>query len=185
MFDLSAAPLAEPERVRIFLSEAAACAFPKLIAPQPPLPTIHALDIAPGVAFSWDGQIWTILNQGAQEITLRPAEGDLICLPNADFAALFQQGKITGLSTSGISAGGMTPEGRERYAKAHTAHHQVAIYRAEKIAPYLAGCPPEQETPPGEPFALGSRYIGKGSNSMGTAMSDCFLRFAMAIVSYG
>lgn len=96
--DLRLAPLAEPERVRIFRDAAMARAYAVLNAcPPVDLPSAHPVRVVVGAAIAWDGAPWTIVNIGDHAIALLGAQGLTLSLPRADVEALVAQGVITGL----------------------------------------------------------------------------------------
>ena len=95
--DLYAAPLAEPERVRLFRDRetASACRIVEdqaHAAPDAPVPTLLAL---PGTNVLWDERAYTIINVGASKIVLQPAEGDLVKLSRQSFESLLKAGDLT------------------------------------------------------------------------------------------
>ncbi len=96
--DLRAVPLAEPDKVRVFLDSNAARAHTVLTP-------ISLSDLRPrvlqariGTSFLWDGKPWSILNIGFSLTTLRSEHNDLVDVPHETFETLLQQGKITGLA---------------------------------------------------------------------------------------
>jgi putative transposase len=95
--DLRAAPLAEPDKVRVFLNRQTAHAHAVLTPISLSIPRPHILQAPVGTLLLWDGKPWNILNLGLTHITLRSERNELIDVPHETFETLLQQGKITGL----------------------------------------------------------------------------------------
>lgn len=108
--DLYAAPLDEPERVRIFSDRNAAEAFSNVVRTNTPeerleVPTV---ELKIGAQINWDGKIWRILNIGAKHISLLGEKEQTIDIPVAIFNELARTGAIAGLKTIQITT--MHPE---------------------------------------------------------------------------
>lgn len=84
--DIRTVPLAEPERVYLFLNQKQAQMFPARVVQPDTRP--HVLDIRIGTAFLWDGAPWNVLNIGNTTSTLLSASGELLDLPNDSFRTL-------------------------------------------------------------------------------------------------
>jgi len=95
--DLRATPLAEPDKVQVFLDRqiAHACAVLTPISPSVPHPQI--LHASVGTTLLWDGKPWSILNLGLTLTTLRSEQNELVDVPHELFETLLKLGKITGL----------------------------------------------------------------------------------------
>jgi transposase InsO family protein len=95
--DLRAAPLAEPDKVRVFLNRKMAHAHAVLTPLSPSVPRPHILQAPVGTSLLWDGKPWSILNIGLTLTTLRSERNELVDLPHETFETLLQQGKVIGL----------------------------------------------------------------------------------------
>jgi transposase InsO family protein len=95
--DLHGSPLAEPDKVRVFLNRELAHAHAVLAPISPSVPRPHILLASVGTSLFWDGKPWSILNIGLTCTTLRSERNELVDLPHETFETLLQQGKITGL----------------------------------------------------------------------------------------
>ncbi len=106
--DLYGAPLAEPERVRVFRDAATAQAYHVVgeTAEYPFGVTPGPLTITVGTPISWDGRRYTIANAGATATALLTTNGALVEVPNATLNSLIERGRLTGLAheTQAISA---------------------------------------------------------------------------------
>jgi len=95
--DLRAAPLAEPDKVRVFLNRKMAHAHAVLTPISSSVPRPQILQAPVGTSLLWDGKPWSILNIGLTLTTLRSERNELVDIPHETFETLLQQGKITGL----------------------------------------------------------------------------------------
>jgi putative transposase len=167
-----AAPLAEPERVRVFRDEETARAYAvlseRLSHPMTDGPRLIALTA--GTAIAWDNRHWTLINAGQTSIALLAEDGALVELPNATFEALLTQGKLSALAESVTE--NSNPTARERLACASPDDFREANRRYAIIAPRLAGQLLGAETTPartmrhwlahwrGAERAYGCGYVG-------------------------
>lgn len=95
--DLRAAPLAEPEHVRVFLDHETAHAYAVLQPLSEDRPRPQVLLAHVGTSLLWDGKPWSVLNIGITLTTLRSEHNELVDLPHETFETWIQQGKLTGL----------------------------------------------------------------------------------------
>ena len=95
--DLRATPLAEPDKMHVFLNRKMAHAHAVLTPISSSVPRPHILQASIGTSLLWDGKPWSILNIGLTLTTLRSERNELIDLPHEIFETLLQQEKITGL----------------------------------------------------------------------------------------
>lgn len=133
--DVHAAPLAEPERVRVFGDAATAQAYATLARTVPRWPECspHRVLSVPGSPVWWDGRPWTLLNPGQSTTTLQAVDGTLVELANEDLAALLARGALT----AGCAAGGLSAEARELLSQASPDDFRAANRRYAIIAPHL------------------------------------------------
>jgi len=98
--DLSAAPLIQHGRVRLYLSEDAARAYAHLRPARltsrvgSPLPEVTA-SLTPNTPLLWDGLCWTLINPGETTTTLLSEKGQPIQIPSSLFFQALETGVIT------------------------------------------------------------------------------------------
>jgi transposase InsO family protein len=136
--DLYAAPLVEPDRVRMFRDSETAAAYVIIAGHRNPDShhPAHALDLVGGTAVMWDGRAWTIANVGARVTTLLGEEGRIVELPTEALETLITQGKLSGVPATKDT---ISPEGRQRVSQATPEDLQEANRRYDIIAPRLRG----------------------------------------------
>ena len=166
--DLSAAPLAEPERVSLFCDEETSRAWTATLASATTLPHSRPQTILlqAGAPLVWDGRPWTILNIGETTTALLAADGTLIELPTSRFQALVNQGRFTGL-TDAPTQGSLSPQVRERLMGASKEALLEASRRYQLIKPVLDGTTSTDNT------------------SAGRAMRRWAARYRQAAQAYG
>ncbi len=138
--DLYATPLAEPERVHLFMDEATACAWSIALA-EPSFPEMHRPHIIllePGAPVVWDGRRCTIVYQGQTTTTLLTQDQQPVELSNAHFQSLVAAGKLMGL-TEPPDRGSLSQQVRARMIQASTASLKEAYHRYMTITPILDG----------------------------------------------
>jgi transposase InsO family protein len=137
--DVYAAPLVEPERVRLFSDEEIALAWKDIpIAPERTLllrPRPAPLHI--GMEVNWDGVPWTLANMGGTTATLLSHRGDVLELPIGHFQTLVSQEKIVG--TTPTASDPLSAAAREHLAQADQAALKEANRRYRIIKPILEG----------------------------------------------
>lgn len=135
--DLSRVPLAEPERVPLFIDRLTAQAYALMqeSGAEPSELPAPGVALAANVPILWDGRPWTIANTGATEVTLLASEGTLLVVPQAPFSELVAQGKVRGVPTAHPL--GLSPEARTRLAQAGPADLQEANRRYALIQSLL------------------------------------------------
>ena len=142
--DLQAAPLAEPQRVRVFQDQETAQGYEVITASSnknDPFVTI-----ALGASVIWDEQFWNVVNLGATKVSLLAEDGTLIALPQTTFEDLIKAGQLTNpaeaktLETSSAV--------HELLSSASPADFEEANRRYKAIAPRLTGHRPDNESTP-------------------------------------
>lgn len=137
--DWRTAPLAEPDRVRLFVDQWTAQAFvviPETLA-QTDVDGFQQAALEVNASVHWDGQPWTIINVGETEIWLRSLQRQIVKLSPAEFDTLQQQGALVG-SKEPLQAD-VSAEARELLTRASPQDLQVANQRYQIISPILAG----------------------------------------------
>jgi putative transposase len=96
--NLSAAPLAEPQRVKVFHDQETAEIYRKMtnIPTQRPTHSLRLIDLTVGARLLWDGSERTILNIGASIISLQGENGAFSDISIEMLEDLVKQGKVTG-----------------------------------------------------------------------------------------
>jgi hypothetical protein len=138
--DLYASPLAEPERVYLFVDETIARAWSAALAEHsfPKMSRPHTIHISPGAPVVWDGRRCTIVYQGQTTITLSTEDQQPVELSHPYFQSLVATEKLVGLIEP-PDRGSLSREVRERMAKADTAALREAYHRYMTIKPILEG----------------------------------------------
>lgn len=143
--DLHRVPLAEPERVPVFLDEAQSRAHPGVDAAEQAsrrFPSGFELpggwvEKRVGAQICWDDKAWTIVNVGSDQIALLGEAGDLVHLPTPTFEALVQQNQLH--MGNGTLAEARESRVLELLSRASPADFQEANRRYAILAPRLNG----------------------------------------------
>jgi len=97
--DLRAARLVQPDQVRVYTSKSAAEAHQNLLAHAQDSQEWHSLDLLPGTLLTWDGQSWTVVNIGVNEVRLRHRDTHQTQdIPRPEFEVALMEEKIVGVS---------------------------------------------------------------------------------------
>ena len=148
--DLRTAPLAEPDRVPVFLSAALACLPPS--SPARTSPATIGVDKTPGARLTWDGEPCRILHVGVTRITLQLADDRCVDLSLAAFDDLVRGGSITAVPAPPTDE--PTDLVSRRLLRAGPADQAEAVRRYTLIAPYLAGQRPDSDPTPARTIRL-------------------------------
>jgi putative transposase len=146
--DLRSAPLAEPDRVPVFLELAAALLQredkqPALIPPS------ATCSLTVGAALKWDGKIWKIVNVGEEAISLLGDDRVLTEIPVSAIEKLVRERRITTLNLA--SDPGLPAGISDRLSKASEEDLQEANKRIRMVNWFLSrdeGQPPEPQASP-------------------------------------
>lgn len=140
--NLRAAPLAEPDRVRVYPDQDTALAYERAVELSAPcLRHQNSTPLEVGITLIWDNEHWEIINTGTQTTALLRADGKFQELPNATLENLIYQGKITALAVTENKS--REDEIQEILRCASPQEIAEANRRYEQIKPYL-----ELEAPP-------------------------------------
>jgi putative transposase len=144
--NLSKIPLAEPDRVRVFISKGIANSYILLHETKSPTPTISSpvINLVSGGAVCWDGKGLDIIHVGDRDIILRGEDEHIIEIRKTEFEKLVRQGKIVNLAKN--EELGISQEAWARFQQASPQDREEALRRYKVIEPYLQGNPPEIET---------------------------------------
>lgn len=98
--DLDLLPITESERIRVFSNKNVAISYtePLEVSTNNLLQNQNIIDISIGMAITWDGKLWKIVNVGSTMISLLGNNYAFTEIPIAVFEALTKEGKITGFS---------------------------------------------------------------------------------------
>ena len=134
--DLNAAPLADPQRVRIFRDQETARGYATIAASScsegNPFVTMEL-----GASVIWDSRSWTIVNLGITQVTLLTEDGTLIELPQATFEGLIKTGKLANLAE--VKNLEMHSAVQKLLSSSSPSNFEEANRRYKIIAPQLAG----------------------------------------------
>jgi putative transposase len=143
--DLHAAPLAEPQRVRIFCDQETAQGY-EMIAFSSGKDHPSFITTALGASVIWDGQSWTIVNLGVTQVTLLGSDGALINLPQTTFESLIKEGRLSNPKESMLAESNSLL--RELLAKAGPRDFEEANQRYAIIKSWLADHPAKDRSIP-------------------------------------
>jgi putative transposase len=145
--DVHAAPLAEPEHVRVFRDAETARAHAVIAetTQQTAVDALRSVRVAVGVPLLWDGKCWTIVNVGESAVALLAEDGAVVELLHATLETLVGQGKL-----NMVQAGErvLRAQVQELLARASPQDFQEANYRYAILAPHLAGHPTAETVVP-------------------------------------
>jgi len=133
--DLRIAPLADPQRVRIFRDQETAQGYATLTSFSSR--STPFVTMALGSSVVWDGCYWTIVNLGATQATLLAADGSLINLPQTAFEDLIKTKRLTNPEESEVL--GISSAVDELLSSASPTDFEEANWRYAIIAPRLVG----------------------------------------------
>lgn len=152
--DLHTAPLAEPERVRVFRDKETARAYTVIpdLSSEETAGGFRSVSLAVGSSVIWDGRHWTIVNSGQTTTAILAEDGTLVELPNATVEALIGQGKLVGAvereqalihygSSKASGQAGINAEARTLLLRASPDDFREANRRYATIASRLSGGP--------------------------------------------
>lgn len=138
--DLSAAPLSNHFRTRLYLDQAQAISHAFLS----PLPQSDYRDGFAGLSFAtlstntrllWDGRVWTLINLGETTTTLLPEAGEPIQLSSAFFLRLLESRSV--IIPTPDQCIESQAEVRERMSEASLADQRIANERFRLVQAYL------------------------------------------------
>jgi transposase InsO family protein len=153
--DLHAAPLAEPQRVRVFRDPETAQGY-AVIASSSNSGDHPFVTVGLETSVVWDGKSWTIVNLGATQVTLLAADGTLIDLPQATFESLINARRLSNLKESTLTETHHVVH--DLLAKASPRDFEEANQHYAIIKPWLEGHPTNTQ---GTPMRTIRDWIGK------------------------
>jgi len=158
--DLSAAPLAETDRVAVFRDEATSQGYAlsekTRLAPRTDIEPPAVL--LPGATIEFDGRSMKILHRGDTIVTLQDENGRPVEWPNGHFDELLKAGRLTGDCSTAAFDIQQQISIQNQLGEASREDFDEANMRYDAIRPYLAtGIPKHEPTPPGTPCVRSRR----------------------------
>jgi putative transposase len=137
--DLSAAPLAEPERVRVYFDEANARLYQDTgrhaVAAGPSTPPRFSA----GGILNWDGKSWEIVNRGGSQTWLKDDAGSVISLTEQTLSNLLAQGSAQVLAACSAGSASNGESAKEFLSQASASDLAEANRRYALLSAYRAG----------------------------------------------
>lgn len=130
--DWSAAPFAEPARVKVFPTAESATVVKEDPSREPAL--ISASKFRCGTQVTWDGRLWSVVNLGDASISLLSEDQHLTEIPVTVFETLVRDNRLKAISDD---TGSGDPATRDRLSRASEADLKVGIYRSGFISQYF------------------------------------------------
>ena len=140
-FDLSAAPLVEPEKCLLFCDHLTALSYGAITSSQATNNTFISpvINFSVGNIVSYNGKALTISLIGEDNILLQTADNQPIEFPKDTFENLIRQGKITSFQKAKTNQ--IDTQALELLQQASEKDLKDANYRYRSIQPYLNGQP--------------------------------------------
>jgi len=137
--DLRAAPLAEPDHVRVYFDEASARLYQDTGRhPSPFLPSIQPRTLA-GSLLNWDGKAWEVVNQGDSQTWLKDEAGSVISFSEQTLSLLLAQGSAQVVAARSAADAIEGKSAKELLARASAADLAEANRRYAILTAYRAG----------------------------------------------
>ena len=130
--DLTAAPLAEPEKVGVFLHKEHFEMYSNVINCEGYTTYPSTISLKVGFKILWDGHIWTIINIGDSSISLI-SDNNYNEVPIDLFHKLINEGKIVSEQTDKLCESPII----DQITAANLEDYKVANYRLEHVKEYL------------------------------------------------
>ncbi len=139
--NLSAAPIVEPDQVRVFPNRETATAYAHIVevSPNAMVNSPRFIDLAVGSTVEWNNRAWKIANVGDKMVSLLGENNAFTELPLAAFELLVKEGKISGVVTQAESC--LNDEAAKILAEANEDDFRVANCRANLVCRRLRGEP--------------------------------------------
>jgi putative transposase len=137
--DLSAVPLVEPNRVRVFPDIETATGLAYVLQEPRHAPTrgINSVEVTFGTKLNWDAKVWTIVNVGETKVSLT-GDGDAFFELTLDaFRGLVQDGRIKAISNESSSR--EHPEVSKRFKAANKEDRAEANRRCDLVRASMRG----------------------------------------------
>ncbi|MFS8084965.1 MAG: TnsA endonuclease N-terminal domain-containing protein, partial [Acidobacteriota bacterium] len=137
--DLTAAPLVEPQQVRVFPNRETALAYARIVevSQEATANRPRFIDLAVGSTMEWNNRAWKIANVGDQMVSLLGDGNAFTELPLAAFELLVKEGRITGLPVPVETS--INEEAAKILANASEDDFRIANHRADIVGRRLRG----------------------------------------------
>lgn len=137
--DLTAAPLVEPQQVRVFPNSETALAYAHIveISQEATANRPRFIDLALGSTMEWNNRAWKIVNVGDQMVSLLGDGNAFTELPLAAFELLVKEGRITGVPVPVETS--LNEEAAKILANASEDDFRIANHRANIVGCRLRG----------------------------------------------
>jgi transposase InsO family protein len=137
--DLTAAPLVEPQQVRVFPNSETALAYTRIveISQEATANRPRFIDLAVGSTLEWNNRAWKIANVGDQMVSLLGDGNAFTELPLAAFELLVKEGRITGVPVPAETS--LNEEAAKILAHASEDDFRIANHRADIVGCRLRG----------------------------------------------
>lgn len=137
--DLTAAPLVEPQQVRLFPNSETALAYARIveISQEATANRPRFIDLAVGSTMEWNNRAWKIANVGGQMVSLLGDGNAFTELPLAAFELLVKEGRITGVPVPVETS--LNEEAAKILANASEDDFRIANHRADIVGCRLRG----------------------------------------------
>jgi putative transposase len=161
---LSAAPLPEPDLVRVFPDEETSVAYRNLIdaVHDSAAHKLRHVDLSKSERVLWGNRSWTILNTNEETVGLLGDGNEFREVPRTVFEELVKKGKITGLQDGNTTL--FSAEAMERFRRANSQAYREANRRADFVQARLSGDQVDKEI-------VGERTIRRWVSSFRAAES--------------
>ncbi len=139
--DLNAAPIVEPNQVRVFPNKETASAYAHIVeVPSNSLANNpRFIDLAVGSAVDWNNRAWKIANVGDKMVSLVGENNAFTELPLAAFELLVKEGRVSGVVTP--TGTGLNDEAAKILSEANEDDFRIANIRANLVCRRLRGEP--------------------------------------------
>jgi putative transposase len=137
--DLTAAPLVEPQQVRVFPNSETALAYARIveISQEATANRPRFIDLAVGSTMEWNNRAWKTANVGDQMVSLLGDGNAFTELPLAAFELLVKEGRITGVPVPVETS--LNEEAAKILANASEDDFRIANHRADIVGCRLRG----------------------------------------------
>jgi len=139
--NLGAAPVVEPDQVRVFPNRETATAYEHIVevSPNAMVNSPRFIDLAVGSTVDWNNRPWKIANVGDKMVSLLGENSAFTELPLSAFELLVKEGKISGVVTRAESC--LNDEAAKILAEANEDDFRIANCRANLVCRRLRGEP--------------------------------------------
>jgi putative transposase len=137
--DLREAPLAEPERVRIYFDQVSASLYRETGRHRSLSPCSLPAGLPASGLLDWDGKAWEVVNRGQSQLWLKDEAGAVIALSEQSLSNLLSQGSARVIAAPSSGAESEIKRTEELLASASAADLAEANRRYAILSAYRAG----------------------------------------------